>query len=66
MTYTPTSQNIIVCNGGGRTPATGHRSHLCVYKDENGLEYVYFQKRFQLVSALGLKSNNRETVSRGV
>jgi hypothetical protein len=65
MTYTVTKQNLIVNNGGGRTPATGHRSHLAIYKGEDGKEYVYFQKKFQLVSALGLKSNNREQVSRG-
>jgi hypothetical protein len=63
MTYTVTNKNLIACSGG-KTATTGHRLHLAIYKGEDGLEYIYLQKRFQLVSTLGLKSNIRETVTR--
>ena len=65
MAYVVTNQNLIICSGG-RTATLGHRLHLRIYKDEDGKEYVYFEKQFQLVSALGLRGMVRETIaSRG-
>lgn len=59
-----TSENLVVCNGGGRTPDSGHRSHYPVFKDENGDEYIYVDgQRPVEIGQTGLKGT-RETVTR--
>lgn len=65
MDYTLTNQNLVVLNGGGQTNATGHQSHYPIYKDDAGVEYIWYQNRYQKISDLNLNIRRREVVDRG-
>jgi hypothetical protein len=59
-----TNQDLIVNNGGNKSPDAGHRSHYPIFRDDNGDEYIYpdGQQPVQ-IGQTGLKGT-RETVTR--
>lgn len=61
-----TNQDLIVLNGGGLTPTTGHRSHCPVWADAHGVEYISLdgESFTPLASLTSLKIIKREIVVR--
>lgn len=59
-----TDKNLVVNNGGGRTPDSGHRSHYPIFISPEGDEYIYVDGHRPVeVGQTGLKGV-RETVVR--
>ena len=63
--YVVSNQNLVVNNGGGRTPTTGHQSHYPIWLDKNGVEYIYIAGvHLTKLSDLNFATSRRETVVR--
>lgn len=65
MNFRVSNQDVVVLNGGGSTPNTGHSSHYPVWLDEKGVEHIYLNGETPTPLAnLNLKITRRETVIR--
>lgn len=60
-----TDQDLIVCNGGGAYPDTGHHSHYPIWKDSEGNEYIYIDGHRAIeIGQTGLNGRREQVVRR--